>query len=44
MVTASMTYAATDYENGNRYDGEYELPQRLTVAILQHQTLTLPDV
>jgi hypothetical protein len=38
-----MTYSAIDYENDNRYDGEYELPRGLTVAILQHQTQTLPD-
>jgi len=38
-----MTNSATDYENGNRYDGECELPQRLRHAILQHQTKTLPE-
>ena len=32
-----MTYSATDHKNGDRYDGEYELPQRLTVAV-QHRT------
>jgi len=38
-----MTYNATDYKNSNRYDGEYQLSQRFTFAILLHETQTLTD-